>query len=383
MKKIKKPRIKTLEYAKDGKSYSAYQVVWSVDGKRQRKQLPDLASARLFASEIHAGQINEGSLHRSMATTLSETQLRECEAAVARLAGHYTITEAVQYLLQHHRDPSVVVPLADAVARFADAKRGNERDNSLAQYLNTLNRFERYANNPAVHEITAQQIEDFICTYRAKDGVNPAAPKTWNEIRGHLATFLNWCIKKPQRYITANPASDGKSYRIDRGEIHILGVDTCERLMRYVEVSNEGELVPYFAIALFAGVRPSYEGELSKLAKKENAISLDKDAILITPDVSKIRDARQVAIQPNLKAWLTRHKGPIFPPGWRRNIKSIRQHFGLNKPEARDMLRHTFISNHVMAFGSFAATAIESGNSETVIRKHYFNRVSKADAQRF
>ena len=116
--KIKKPRIKTLEYAQDGKTYSAYQVVWSVDGKRQRKQLPDLASARLFASEIHAGQINEGSLHRSMATTLSETQLRECEAAVARLAGHYTITEAVQHLLQHHRDPSAVVPLADAVARF-------------------------------------------------------------------------------------------------------------------------------------------------------------------------------------------------------------------------------------------------------------------------
>ena len=78
-----------------------------------------------------------------------------------------------------------------------------------------------------------------------------------------------------------------------------------------------------------------------------------------------------------------RHKGPIFPLGWRRNIKLIREHFGLNKPEARDILRHSFISNHVMGFGSFAATAIESGNSETVIRKHYFNRVSKADAQRF
>jgi hypothetical protein len=153
--------------------------------------------------------------------------------------------------------------------------------------------------------------------------------------------------------------------------------------MRYIEAFNEGELVPYFAIALFAGVRPSYEGELSKLAKKENAISLDDDVILITPDVSKIRDARQVTIQPNLKAWLTRHKSPIFPPGWRRNIGSIRQQFDLNKPEARDILRYSFISNHVMAFGSFAATAIESGNSETVIRKHHFNRVSKADAQRF
>ena len=101
--------------------------------------------------------------------------------------------------------------------------------------------------------------------------------------------------------------------------------------------------------------------------------------ILITGDVSKIRDARQVTIQPNLKAWLIRYKGPIFPPGWRRNISSIRRRFGLNKPE----MRHTYISNHVMRFGSFAETAAEAGNSETVIRKHYFNRVSKADAARF
>jgi hypothetical protein len=296
-----------------------------------------------------------------MATTLSETQLRECEAAVARLAGHYTISEAVQYLLQHHRDPSVVVPLADAIAQFADAKRGNERDNSLAQYLNTLNRFERYANNPAVHEITTQQVDDFIGTYRAKGGVNPAAPKTQDEVRGHIATLLAWCIEKPQRYITANAATDVKMYRIDRGDVHILSVETCEALMRHIEAFNEGELVPYFAIALLAGIRASYEGELSKLAKKQNAINLDNDVILITPDVSKVRDARQVTIQPNLHKWLSRYPGEIFPPGWRRNISSIRKQFDLNKPEARDILRHSFISNHVMAFGSFAATAIESG----------------------
>jgi hypothetical protein len=111
--------------------------------------------------------------------------------------------------------------------------------------------------------------------------------------------------------------------------------------------------------------------------------STNNDVILITPDVSKIRDARLVTIQPNLKAWLTRYNGPIFPPGWRRNISSIRRRFGLNKPEMRDLLRHTYIANHVMQFGSFAETAIEAGNSETVFRKSYFNRVTRADAQRF
>jgi hypothetical protein len=108
--------------------------------------------------------------------------------------------------------------------------------------------------------------------------------------------------ERNQSYITQNPASDVKTFKLEKGDIHVMGIGTCERLMRYVETFNGGELVPYFAIALFAGVRPSFKGELGKLAKKESAISLSNDVIRITPDVSKIRDARQVTIQPNLKA---------------------------------------------------------------------------------
>jgi hypothetical protein len=36
-----------------------------------------------------------------------------------------------------------------------------------------------------------------------------------------------------------------------------------------------------------------------------------------------------------------------------------------------------------MAFGSFAETAIEAGNSETIIREHYFNAITKAKAREF
>jgi hypothetical protein len=36
-----------------------------------------------------------------------------------------------------------------------------------------------------------------------------------------------------------------------------------------------------------------------------------------------------------------------------------------------------------MAFGSFAETAIEAGNSETIIREHYFNVITKPKAKAF
>ena len=38
---------------------------------------------------------------------------------------------------------------------------------------------------------------------------------------------------------------------------------------------------------------------------------------------------------------------------------------------------------HVAKFKSLAAVALEAGNSETMIRRHYLNLVSEAEAERF
>ena len=62
-------------------------------------------------------------------------------------------------------------------------------------------------------------------------------------------------------------------------------------------------MVPYFALTLFAGIRPDYQdGEISKLAHQD--IRMDTDVILIEPEVSKVNEKRSIDIQPNLKVWL-------------------------------------------------------------------------------
>lgn len=67
------------------------------------------------------------------------------------------------------------------------------------------------------------------------------------------------------------------------------------------------------------------------------------------------------------------------PTSTDRELKTIRKTLKLS----HDVLRHTFFSAHVMAFGSFAETAIESGNSEQIIRTHYFNAIAKIQAKAF
>jgi hypothetical protein len=48
-----------------------------------------------------------------------------------------------------------------------------------------------------------------------------------------------------------------------------------------------------------------------------------------------------------------------------------------------DGLRHTAISAFVSCHGSFADAAMQFGNSESMIRTHYFNRMTKAEAEAF
>jgi len=47
------------------------------------------------------------------------------------------------------------------------------------------------------------------------------------------------------------------------------------------------------------------------------------------------------------------------------------------------VLRHTFISMHVAKFRSMGDTALQAGNSEHMIKKHYLNRVTPPEAKQF
>ena len=62
-------------------------------------------------------------------------------------------------------------------------------------------------------------------------------------------------------------------------------------------------------------------------------------------------------------------------------ISEIRKACGLTGKD--DVLRHTFISQHVAKFRSIGDAALESGNSETILKRHYLNLFTEADAELF
>jgi hypothetical protein len=118
---------------------------------------------------------------------------------------------------------------------------------------------------------------------------------------------------------------------------------------------------------------------LEKLAEHPELVDLSNKVVRITAAVSKTGRPRQIKIRENLHRWLTRFPGEILPVNSDRELKLVRKKFALS----HDVLRHTFISMHIGAFKSFADAALESGNSEKIIRDHYLNTSTSNEAKSF
>jgi integrase len=160
-----------------------------------------------------------------------------------------------------------------------------------------------------------------------------------------------------------------------------LSTQQAGDLMAHFEQFEGGRWVPYFALCLFAGIRPGVpNGEITKI--KPADVNLDTGIISISADASKVREPRRITIQPNLAAWLRAYplsKFPIVVGDFQKRRAKFRDQFHLT----HDVLRHTYISMHVAKFRSIGEAAIQAGNSESIIRKHYLDLKTPAEAEQF
>ncbi len=237
-------------------------------------------------------------------------------------------------------------------------------------------------SEPDLHTVTTPLVEAFLRSLRGKDGISNASRKTWNNFRADLHSFFAWCADSQRRWLPNNPASPIVKFKVSRGIPDILSLGQAEALMNHVSSFEKGALVPYFALALFAGLRTGDDGELHKLAnhpERGKLIDLDNGVIHIQPEISKTGQYRQVKIRENLSRWLVAYPLPILPVNHSRLIKGVRAQFKLT----HDILRHTFFSMHIAAFESVGRAALEGGNTEGIIRRHYLNMTSAGEGKRF
>ena len=350
-----KQRFKITRFINPGGS-EAWRLSGTLNGKQIRKNFKSRNDAVAERQQLSIRYLNEQSEGQTVWTTLTHGQNKEAIAAINLLKqakSNKPLTFAVNYFLAYYKEAAETMTVEEAVREYCDHK-SKEMERGIISYRQEraialeMNKLKCYFMGRIVNEIQPEELNTYL---ESRHGRSKAvlSLKSWNNYRGYLSTFFKYCVAK--KYVGENPILEVPQYKIQqrRGSAEILCAREAAELMEWLEPYREkqnrdgswwgepGCMVPYFALALFAGIRPDWKhGEMGKLKSKH--IRMDTGVILIEPEVSKVKEKRAIKIQPNLSLWLKKYplaSYPIIPTGRFRDmlvhVRKERKLIGLRK----------------------------------------------------
>lgn len=386
---------------------TAWRLSGTLNGKRIRQNFKTRPEAVAQRQEYDVEHLNGETEGRTVWTTLTPEENRDAVAAINSLKSRgskCSLAFAVDYLLQHYRPPDLERQAAEVAQEYLDKRdrdclKGFITELQYKTIKNEMQWFQRCFEGRLISSVTSDDYRDYI--EKPKNQLNNRrkppkvlSAKTWNNRRGTLNTFCVFCLE--QKYLAENPIArlPKHKHRSHRGTAETLKAETAVALMQYLEGysglteskrshrQKPGFLVPFFALTLFAGIRPDWKsGEISKIEPRD--IDLTTGVIRVEPEASKVNEKRTIKIQPNLKLWLEKYPIDEFPPIPRGNIDRLLREVRTRFSIGHDVLRHTYISMTVGAFRSVGDASLQAGNSESVIRKHYLDLKSTEEADKF
>ncbi len=381
-----------------------FRVTVSIQGKQRKFVTCDKEEAEEKQAQWEMERTLGSSAPRSKATYLTLSQLREAESAFTLLsdtglslraavreiiAAHvvlkgagFSLAEAIRHAVANPPPKRTEVKLVDGIEQFRSARDGHvsssqldnlyRRSRMLAQFLGA---------EVKIADVTTEDVTRWLTDRDVDKG-------TWNGYRGDVHAVFEWFTLKPRKWIGENPVADVVRYSkrmITRQPPKRMEIANCRATMAWLQ-KEAPEWCTMIALAMFAGIRPYLRGgEIHKLAAAVGSEGLEtylrEEYLHVSAAIAKDRRARSTRIQPNLAAWLKKYPptSQSICPGDYDELRPIRERFEIG----HDFLRHTCISAFVAKFGSIALAATEFGTSETVIRTHYLNRMSVAEAEEF
>jgi integrase len=366
------------------------------DGKQLRANFKTEADALARRDELINKLANVASSVVRRPTRLTEEQLKDAELAVEAM-GNRPVMFAVRFFHENYRPPINKITITDAYAKFiAEKKLNNLRTDSVRNLEVRVGFLKKAHPDKLVSDMLPEHLRDIVF----KEGRSSV---TNDNVRRALSSFFTWATE--HKFCAPNPMQAIKPVKTERDEPETLTVAQARNLMEQAAAFKEGVTLPYFALGLFAGIRPT---ELARISWDN--IDLEAGTITIGAKFAKMRQRRIVVLvclterdkegkekklPANLIAWLTPYavkKTPIRGVNWRKDFDAVKLAAGWGtktdeepklKAWTQDIMRHTAISNHLAYFQHEGKTAAWAGNSPDIIQRHYKGLVKQSDAVEF
>ena len=183
-------------------------------------------------------------------------------------------------------------------------------------------------------------------------------------------------------YCQSNPLDGVERPKAEELNPEILSPTQAKRLLETC-AELDRELVPFFAIGLFAGIRPD---ECKRLTWED--IEFSENHVRVVAANSKTRTRRFVELESNLIEWLLpfrKAEGLVVPRrNFRKRFEAVRKEAELFDCWQSDILRHSYCSHHLAVFEDLNRLRSNVGHrSPDMLFKHYLKASKPADAKKF
>ena len=358
-------------------SNQTFAIEGNLNGKRVRQRAKTLDEAK---SKCHA--LEEGKRDANVVrTSLSDQQMKEAERVFDILPDGVRLEKVIEFYLNNYRKAETTI--CDAMWKYLETKEGRSRK-TYEQIKGILKRFALWADGRYLQEVT--QID--ACQF-----LNSVPQGSYNHFLRITKGLYRWAER--QQLVNENPFIHIQPRTRQHTDVGLLTCDEAEKLLEAAQNMEDGELLAYTAITLFAGLRP--DSEMKRLTW--DLINLEDSEIRVIN--GKTRTPRTVEMPVNLLQWLLicdRTKS-IYPKNFRGKWAKIRIAAGFKggnakskkqksaerdlKPWVKDVTRHSAISYRVRKTGDINTTATWAGNSPSIIRTNYLGLVSGSDAKAY
>lgn len=366
------------------KGYDVYTLSYYEDSQRKRPSFANLDEARkeaqIIAERLARGELGSLVLRDTEALEYVRAQeflqpigvpldsaANEYAQAMTLLSGKGSVIEAVRFFVASNANDIVPIQTQDLVKHLIETRKQNHASKRHVDDLESrLTRFSE-AFPCEVHQIRAGQIQDFLTSIKLK-------ARSVKNYRTAISNLLSHA--RLRRHLPKNhdPLAEVPWAKVADGEVVVYAPDELMRMLKHAKPA----MLPYLAIAAFAGVR---QAEISRLDWKD----VKSDHILVRASIAKEGIRRLVPILPNLAVWLKLHRQPngrVVPfANVSNQLCEIVKDAGLESKH--NGLRHSFGSYRVAIIKDPAQVAYEMGNSVQMVFKNYRKVVDEPEARRW
>jgi hypothetical protein len=346
-----------------------YKVRWVEDGNPKesfRKHHKDALALQADIREKFVGDSTES----FRKTYLTQDQIKDAEAATLELDGRLSLREAARIALKHWVDASSAVSIEEAYWKFAESLESSGlRKDTISKYKQTATKLLGCHPETRTTDLNELRVSSFLNQFQH--------PADFNGRRRELNRFLNFMVDSG--WLPANPIKRIKAKRLDPKEPEVISPEQVEELFQRAKEILPAGGVPYLALSVFAAIRPKEMERLAAQGQKKNSINLNTGFITLSADISKGRRLRKIPIRPALEAFLKAFPEPLELKDY--HFRKLKRSLSFTIPH--DGLRHTGTTGIYLIHRNFGDTALETGNSERIIRDHYLGFWTDEESEKF